>query len=106
MKLSKTTHFPLCYHAIFGHGLLIERRTSESCRDISDCVFMEGSAPRTILSSCLLLFNETRTASLPERKAIRRWVSRFPKPEQPESEFFPDSGRAEAELVSAEVEEL
>ena len=74
MTLNKSTQFPRCYHAVFGHGILLNMRVSKSLNDLCDCLFMDGTAPRTILTSCLLLFTEERTPSLPERRAIRRWL--------------------------------
>jgi hypothetical protein len=95
--ISKAAQFQKIYHAVFGRGLLLKRRISESGSDVCDCMFMEGTAPRTILTSALLLFAETRTATVQERKAISRWllsrtVART-KANEPESDDFqiPDS---------------
>jgi hypothetical protein len=74
LKLNKATLFPRVYHAVFRDGILLSRRTLESGSDVCDCLFMDGSSPRTILTSCLLLFNEERTTSLYERRAIRRYL--------------------------------
>lgn len=74
MKVNKSGLFPRIYHAVFRDGILLKRRVSNSGDDVTDCLFLDGSAPRTILSSCLLLFTEERTATLPERRAIRRYL--------------------------------
>jgi hypothetical protein len=71
-KIAKSTLFPRVLHAVFGEGIVIGHRVSESASDVCDCLFMEATAPRTILTSALLLFADTRTASRQERKAIKR----------------------------------
>jgi hypothetical protein len=73
MKLNKSTPFRRVFHAIFRDGILLDRRTLESGLDVCDCLFLDGSSPRTILTSCLLIFTEERTTSLAERRAIRRY---------------------------------
>jgi hypothetical protein len=73
--ISKAAQFQKTYHAVFGRGLLLKRRISESGSDVCDCLFLSGTAPRTILTSALILFVETRTANLAERKAISRWLA-------------------------------
>ena len=106
----RTAIFPRVLHAIFGDGLLIDRRIGDSGRDLSDCIFLDGSAPRTILSEYLILFTESRQASLQERRGIARWKSKQPTKPVPEPDANPDSELSEAKqdevLALAEVVEL
>ena len=110
-RIPKQSRFALVKHAIFGDGLLIGRRFGDSGRDLADCMFLSGSAPRTILSECLILFRETRHASLQERRGIARWLSKQPtKPiPEPEPDDRPDSRqirRTDEDLALATLEEL
>jgi hypothetical protein len=74
LKLNKATLFPRVYHAVFRDGILLDKRVSASGNNMADCLFLDGSAPRTILTSALILFTEERTTSLAERRAIRRYL--------------------------------
>jgi hypothetical protein len=65
--------FPKCFHCVFADGLVLIKRVSEGGRVVCDCLFDNGSAPRTILASCILLFTAKRRPSAAERKAIRSW---------------------------------
>jgi hypothetical protein len=73
LKLHKATLFPRVYHAVFRDGILLSRRVSASGNNMADCLFLDDS-PRTILTSCLLIFTEERTTTLAERRAIRRYL--------------------------------
>jgi hypothetical protein len=71
-RISKSKLYSTVYHAVFGLGIVAQQRLSDGSRSVSDCVFGDGTSPRTILSSCLLVFAEQRTATLSERHAIKR----------------------------------
>ena len=73
-RITKSTLYCRCLHSVFGSGIVAQQRVSNSGKLLADCVFGNGASRWTILESCLLVFAEQRTASLSERKAIKRML--------------------------------